>query len=154
MPREIERKYLVKDERFKKNASRKYICQAYLSRAKNRTVRVRIAGDQAFLTIKGKSRSSARREYEYEIPLQHAREMMDHLVKKHIVEKYRYTLDYKGHTWEVDEFTGINKGLCIAEIELEHLDEKFPLPPWVGEEVTDDPRYFNSSLSKEPFSEW
>ncbi|MDZ7743073.1 MAG: CYTH domain-containing protein [Bacteroidota bacterium] len=154
MPKEIERKFLVRDVRFKKNASKVFICQAYLSRAKNRTIRIRIAGDQAFLTIKGKSRSSVRREYEYEIPLQHAREMLDHLAKKYLVEKYRYTLDYRGHTWEVDEFTGRNKGLYIAEIELGRFDEEFPLPPWVGEEVSDDPRYFNSNLSKSPYSTW
>ncbi len=154
MPKEIERKFLVRNDGFKKNARKVFICQAYLSRAKNRTIRVRIVGKQAFLTIKGKSRSTVRSEYEYEIPMQHAREMLDHLAKKHTVGKYRYTLDYKGHTWEVDEFTGVNQGLCIAEIELDRTDEKFPLPPWLGEEVSDDPRYFNSNLSKNPYSNW
>lgn len=154
MPKEIERKFLVKNDHFKKEAERIYIRQGFLSRAKNRTIRIRIADDKAYLTIKGKSNGSVRREYEYEIPKKHAEEMMDHMCKKHIIKKYRYLVNYQGNTWEVDEFMGENEGLVVAEIELEERGQHFAKPAWVGEDVTDDPKYFNSNLSTKPYKSW
>jgi adenylate cyclase len=127
--------------------------QGYLNRDKARTVRVRIAGEEAFLTVKGISNGARRAEFEYPIPLWDARELLI-LCEQPLVEKYRRKILHEGFEWEVDEFVGENAGLVVAEIELPAEDAVFALPDWVGAEVTEDARYFNSSLSKAPFSSW
>ena len=151
---EIERKFLVKSEEWRALASRKYYKQGYLSRHKERTVRVRIAEENAFLTIKGKSVGATRAEFEYSIPVGEAQMLLDNLCEKPLIEKYRYTLAYEGFTWEIDEFLGDNEGLIVAEIELPAEDTPFALPTWTGEEVTHDARYYNSNLSEHPYKQW
>ena len=154
MPTEIEKKFLVNDETYKQLATGIHYRQGYLNRDKERTVRIRVAGDDAFVTIKGITRGIERLEFEYSIPLTEANEMIDLLCEKPIIEKYRYSFYCNGHEWEVDEFLGDNEGLVIAEVELDTTDELVDLPEWVGEEVTGDPRYYNSTLSVEPFRLW
>lgn len=154
MAKEIERKFLVKNEDFKKQASGTMYRQGYLNSVKERTVRVRTVGDKAFLTIKGITVGATRVEYEYEIPFDECNAMLDDLAEKPIIEKKRYKVPMGKFTWEIDEFFGENQGLTVAEIELESEDEKFDKPAWVGEEVTGDPRYFNSNLIKHPFTKW
>lgn len=154
MPKEIERKFLVISEKYKELGIGIPVKQGYLSLSKKRTVRIRISGDKGFLTVKGKSYGATRQEYEYEIPYQDALEMIENQCKKYLIEKLRYEIRFKNNTWEVDEFSGMNKGLVVAEIELEDEEQDFEKPEWVGEEVTGDPRYFNSGLAKKPFSEW
>jgi CYTH domain-containing protein len=153
MGTEIERKFLIKDDSWREGARGTRYQQGYLSAVKERTVRVRVAGEQAFLTIKGKSQGIARSEYEYEIPLADARELLT-LCEPSIIEKTRYKVDVAGFIWEIDVFEGENKGLIVAEIELDREDEAFTLPPWAGAEVSSDPRYYNASLSKHPFTRW
>jgi CYTH domain-containing protein len=128
--------------------------QGYLSSTKKLTVRVRIAGDKAFLTIKGETSGISRMEYEYPIPVEDARVMLAELCEQPIIEKKRYTINYQGFVWEVDEFFGENEGLLVAEIELEAEGQEFEKPPWVGMEVSSDRRYCNASLVKNPFSGW
>ena len=153
MSTEIERKFLVIEDSWRTGEGTRYR-QGYLSTDKHRTVRVRLAGDDAWLTIKGISRGATRAEYEYPIPREDAREMLDHLCREPLVEKVRYRVDYGGLTWEVDEFEGANSGLVVAEVELEREDQDFERPPWLGEEVTHDPRYFNASLVERPYTRW
>ncbi len=154
MPQEIERKYLVSGEAWKRLAEGILYRQGYLSTDKERTVRVRIIGDTGYLTIKGITVGVSRPEYEYEIPIPDARELLDGLCEKPIIEKYRHTIAFGGLVWEIDEFQGVNKGLVIAEVELESEEQAINLPPWVGEEVSGDPRYFNAHLVSHPFSTW
>lgn len=149
---EIERKFLVTDDDWRDSPA-VYYSQGYLSRAKERTVRVRIAGDQAFLTVKGVSTGASRVEFEYAIPLEDGREMLA-LCEQPLIEKYRRKLPYAGYVWEVDEFLGDNLGLVIAEIELPSENAQFEKPSWIGEEVTSDPRYFNSALISHPWQKW
>ncbi|HYN53645.1 MAG TPA: CYTH domain-containing protein [Methylotenera sp.] len=149
---EIERKYLVIGEGWK-NAPSIQMIQAYLSRDKSRTVRVRVAGDKAFLTIKGENHGATRAEFEYEVPLLDARSMIT-MCEGPVINKTRYKVNYEGFTWEVDVFADDNEGLVIAEIELRSEDEVFPVPDWIGAEVTGDPKYYNSSLISFPFQEW
>lgn len=118
-----------------------------------RTVRIRVAGEIAMLTIKSLTTNASRAEFEYKIPLDDAREMLE-FCEQPLIEKNRHLVEVEGMTWEIDEFLGVNQGLVVAEIELEAEDQKFTLPEWVGEEVTDDHRYFNSSLSSAPYSTW
>jgi adenylate cyclase len=151
---EIEKKFLVKDKTYKQLATGVHYRQGYLNRDKERTVRVRIAGDDAFLTIKGITRGIERLEFEYPISLTEANEMIDLLCEKPVIEKYRYSFYSNGHEWEVDEFLGENEGLVIAEVELDTTDELVDLPEWIGEEVTGNARYYNSMLSVEPFRLW
>jgi adenylate cyclase len=127
--------------------------QGYLSRDKERTVRVRIAGDKAFLTIKGISRGASRAEFEYEIPVADAGELLK-LSDGPVIQKTRYIVVHDGSKWEVDEFHGDNAGLVVAEIELTSEEQPFTRPPWLGNEVTHDSRYFNSSLATQPYSRW
>ena len=152
MPIEIERKFLVAGNEWK-SAAATYYCQGYLNRDKHRTVRVRIAGNRGILTIKGLSSGASREEYEYSIPLDDANAMLK-LCDGSVVEKNRRVIQHQGLNWEVDEFLGENEGLVIAEVELESEDQVFELPDWVSQEVTDDPRYFNSNLSSQPFKNW
>jgi CYTH domain-containing protein len=154
MGKEIERKYLIKDDTWRKNASGTTYRQGYLSTVKERTVRVRTIDDKGFLTIKGITIGATRREYEYEIPTVDANEMLDELCEKPIIEKTRFKISHAGLTWEIDEFAGVNQGLIVAEVELESEDQNIDFPPWVGEEVSSDPRYFNSNLIANPFANW
>jgi len=152
---EIERKFLVADDSWRQHThNRINYVQGYLSTVAERTVRVRTAGEQAWLTIKGKNHGAIRSEFEYPIPLADARQMLAQLCQQPLIEKWRYQLEHSGHIWEIDEFCAANSGLIVAEIELSHPDEPFVRPPWLGEEVTDDPRYFNSNLLTKPFSSW
>lgn len=154
MGKEIERKYLIKDDTWRKDASGTTYRQGYLSTVKERTVRVRTIDDKGFLTIKGITIGATRREYEYEIPMVDANEMLDELCEKPIIEKTRFKISHAGLTWEIDEFAGVNQGLIVAEVELESEDQNIDFPPWVGEEVSGDPRYFNSNLIANPFANW
>jgi len=152
MALEIERKFLVVGESWR-TRNPEYICQGYLNHDKHRTVRVRIKGRAAYLTIKGKSTGATRSEFEYAIPIDDARQLMT-LCENPPVEKYRHTLQQEGSTWEVDEFLGENLGLILAEIELNSEDQPFSRPDWLGKEVTDDPRYYNANLAISSFSKW
>ncbi len=155
MPKEIERKFLIRSDDFKSDfLSKKNIKQGFLSLEKERIVRVRISEDKAQLTIKGENIGPVRREYEYNIPVSDANELLKYLCVNGIIEKYRYELDYKGMIWYVDEFIGNNKGLVIAEIEFEETDQFFEKPPWIGKEVTGEVKYYNAMLIKNPYSNW
>jgi adenylate cyclase len=154
MGEEIERKFLVVGDGWRETAESEQLRQGFLSTEPERTVRVRLAGSQGSLTIKGKTIGARRQEFEYEIPGADAQRMLDTLCERPLIEKVRYTLRVGRHTWEVDVFEGENAGLVIAEIELESEDEAFEKPDWAGEEVTDDPRYFNSNLVARPFQAW
>jgi adenylate cyclase len=151
---EIERKFLVRGDGWRALGHPVLLRQGYLSSDPARTVRVRIEGGQGTLTIKGKSVGATRGEWEYPIPLEEAAELLDRLCQQPLIEKYRSRIAVGGHTWEVDEFLGANAGLTVAEIELASEQESFALPDWAGEEVTGDPRYYNSSLIRLPFSQW
>lgn len=154
MAQEIERKFLVKDNSWRSNVEGKAYRQGYLSTVKERTVRIRAAGDQAFITIKGVSSGATRSEYEYEIPVQDGNEMLDQLCERPLIEKTRYRIPYDDLVWEVDEFAGENRGLVLAEVELKDEGQEISPPRWIGREVTDDPRYFNVNLVEHPFSRW
>ena len=154
MGREIERKFLAKGEAWRGLAPGVLYRQGYLCGVKERTVRVRVAGDKAFLTIKGLTVGATRAEYEYEIPVSDAQAMLDDLAEKPLIEKIRHKIPYAGLIWEVDEFLGENAGLIVAEVELADEKQIFSKPDWAGEEVTDDPRYFNSNLARHPFRQW
>lgn len=150
MAKEIERKYLVTDDSFISMATDSIeIMQGYLSTRKEATVRVRIAGDRGFLTVKGITRGISRSEWEYEIPVDDARRMIDELCGGVYIHKTRYIVEYAGHRWEVDRFHGLLAPLVVAEVELPSADIVPELPPFVGEEVSDDSRYYNSSLMTE-----
>ena len=150
---EIERKFLVKGKPWGTGQG-VYYRQGYLSADPARTVRVRIAADQGFLTIKGASYGAARAEFEYPIPLADAEQLLEQLCPKPQIEKVRYRIEHAGLSWEVDEFFGGNLGLVLAEIELEHEDQEVALPPWVDREVTGDSRFYNACLAEHPVSRW
>lgn len=149
---EIERKFLVIGTAWRAGQSTLFR-QGYLNRDKERTVRVRIAGSLAYLTIKGISTGATRAEFEYEIPVADAGQLLL-LCDGPLIEKTRYVVPHAGMLWEVDEFHGANSGLVVAEIELQSEGQPFDKPAWVGREVTDDKRYFNSSLSVQPYTRW
>lgn len=152
---EIERKYRVTDTSYRAQATRcTYYKQGYLSAAPAATVRIRITGDQAFITIKGTTTGCSRQEYEYPIPVADATRMLDSLCQSGLIEKRRYLYPYAGHTWEIDEFMGDNEGLIVAEVELQSESEAVQLPPFIGREVTGDPRYYNSCLAQNPYKNW
>lgn len=153
---EIERKFLVLNEDFKSFATnKKNIAQGYLNTNPNRTVRVRIANDKAFLTVKGKSNDTGmtRFEWEKEIPVNEAQSLLL-LCEKGVIEKTRFEIPVGNHVFEVDEFYGENQGLVIAEIELSDENEPFEKPSWLGKEVTNDERFYNAYLSKNSFKNW
>jgi adenylate cyclase len=151
---EIERKFLVAGDDWRQPVERQtHFSQGYLSRDPARTVRVRIAGDTAFLTIKGATRGATRAEFEYEIPLADARQLLA-LCDGPVVEKIRHLCLFDGMTWEVDEFLGANAGLLVAEIELADEGQVFARPGWLGAEVTGDGRYVNANLAVNPFTRW
>jgi len=160
MGKEIERKFLVKHEGWRMDAERARYRQGYLSLDEERTVRVRTVSqeangqEQGYLTIKGKTVGAGRAEYEYEIPIGDAHELLDKLCRRPLIEKFRYRVPQGELTWEIDEFLGENAGLVVAEIELEDADQLFERPDWVGKEVTDDPRYSNASLVQHPYARW
>lgn len=151
---EIERKFLVRGDAWRALGQPVLLRQGYLNSDPARTVRVRIEGGQATLTIKGKSVGATRGEWEYPIPLAEAAELLDRLCEPPLIEKYRSRIAVGAHIWEVDEFLGANAGLVVAEIELASEQESFELPEWAGQEVTGDVRYYNSSLIRLPFSQW
>ena len=151
---EIERKFLLAGDAWRALGEPVLLRQGYLSLDPERVVRVRVEGGQGTLTIKGKNVGATRGEWEYPLPLADANELLDRLCQRPLIEKYRRRIAYAGHTWEVDEFLGANQGLMFAEIELASEDQPFDKPDWIGAEVTDDPRYYNSSLIKHPFSNW
>jgi adenylate cyclase len=128
--------------------------QGYLSSHPERVVRVRIAGDVAKLTIKGKTTGITRLELEYDIPIADAQRMLDELCERPLIDKHRYTEDHDGRTWEIDVFHGDNDGLVLAELELPSEDAPFTKPAWAGREVSDDPRYYNANLLAAPFNSW
>lgn len=153
---EIERKFLVTSDAFKKEAfTQNRIAQGYLSAVPERTVRVRIKGDKGFLTIKGGSNESglSRFEWEKEIPVDEATSLLK-LCEKGVIDKTRFEVKMENHVFEIDEFHGENEGLVMAEIELESETETFEKPNWLGKEVTNDNRYYNSYLSKNPYKNW
>ncbi|WP_374582508.1 CYTH domain-containing protein [Pseudoduganella sp.] len=151
---EIERKFRVAGEGWRAQGEPVLLRQGYLSSYAERTVRVRIEGERAVLTIKSKNVGAARGEWEYEIPVAEAAELLDGLCERPLIEKYRRRIPYGGFVWEVDEFLGENAGLVVAEIELPAEDTVFAKPDWAGEEVTHDLRYLNSRLIKQPYSTW
>jgi CYTH domain-containing protein len=151
---EIERKFLVTGTAWKKGLRGSRLRQGYLAIEPQRQVRVRTAGDEAWLTIKGRAEGMRRLEFEYPLPLAHAERLLDELCQLPIIDKTRYEVLLGSHTWEIDEYHGANAGLVVAEIELGAEDEHFTLPEWVGKEVTHDPRYANASLVSLPFCDW
>ncbi|HNR35371.1 MAG TPA: CYTH domain-containing protein [Candidatus Hydrogenedentes bacterium] len=152
---EIERKFLVRDESWRNEADAGIVCvQGYLCVGPPVAVRVRIMGVSANINIKKSTLIIQRDEFEYPIPLDDAKELLAGLCDGYPVEKTRYRLPYGGYTWEIDEFAGVNAGLVVAEIELPREDAPFERPPWLGAEVSADPRYLNSSLSRHPFTHW
>ncbi|MEC7120279.1 MAG: CYTH domain-containing protein [Pseudomonadota bacterium] len=152
---EIERKFLLSGGHWRQDAGQaQLIRQGYLSDQPDRTVRVRVLGDQGWLTIKGRTQGIARAEFEYPIPLADAMQLLDQLCLQPLIEKQRYRIQYADLVWEVDEFFGQNTGLVVAEIELSSADQVFARPDWLGQEVSDDPRYFNSALIARPYSTW
>ncbi|MCV6609563.1 MAG: CYTH domain-containing protein [Amphritea sp.] len=154
MAQEIERKFLVDLKRLQLPEQGHPICQGYIPTADKTAVRVRIMGDQAFLTLKGENRGAVRTEFEYGIPVNDARQMLDELCKGPKIDKTRYLIRHADHLWELDIFAGDNLGLVVAEVELDSEDENPLLPDWVTEEVTNDPRYFNSNLLNHPYKNW
>lgn len=150
---EIERKFLLRDDGWRDGSAGERLVQGYLSRDPARTVRVRLAGERAFLTIKGPTRGATRAEFEYPVPPDDARAMLA-LCDGPVVDKVRHVRMHDGLCWEIDEFLGDNAGLVVAEVELASEDQRFRPPPWLGPEVTGDPRYYNAHLSVHPFTRW
>lgn len=151
---EIERKFLVRNSTYKEFADAHHYKQGYLASRLGVTVRVRLADDKGYLTVKGQAVGIARPEFEYEIPKEDACYMLEHMCESGIIEKVRYRTEVGGITWEIDEFKGLNEGLVVAEVELDVVGQEIVLPEWIGEEVTGIPIYYNSSLSKFPYTKW
>ncbi|MEZ5186228.1 MAG: CYTH domain-containing protein [Candidatus Nanopelagicales bacterium] len=152
---EIERKFLVVGDAWRSEVTQAtHIVQGYLASTPSLTLRVRIRGDQAYLTIKGSSHGICRSEYEYEVPLADAEAMLAELAQGPVIDKVRHIVPIAGHSWEVDVFAGDNAGLVMAEVELASDAEDVHLPAWAGEEVSDDSRYYNVNLAANPFSRW
>lgn len=155
MATEIERKFLLANDSWR--AEVKSSCeyeQGYLNQAKINSVRARVAGDKAFLSVKSATLSISRKEFEYVIPMEDARYMLDHLCEGSTIKKTRHFIPQGEHVWEIDEFYGDNAGLVVAEIELKSENETFFRPGWLGAEVSDDPRYYNVRLVDHPFKDW
>jgi adenylate cyclase len=153
MASEIERKFLVADDSWRDGSLGIRISQGYLSQDPDRTVRVRIGGESAWLTIKGRTCGIRRAEFEYSIPVGEARELLA-LCLPAVIDKTRHRVCFSGHGWEIDVFHGDNDGLVIAEVELADEAVSPALPPWIGEEVSADARYFNSCLAARPYANW
>ena len=154
MGKEIERKFLLKGDSWRALAKGVKYRQGYLNSIKERVVRVRIIDNQGFLTVKGITSGASRLEFEYEIPLTDAAVMLDELCEKPLIEKNRYKIEHAGLIWEIDEFVGENQGLVVAEVELKSEDQSFEAPEWIGQEVSGEPKYFNSNLILNPYSRW
>lgn len=151
---EIERKFLVVSDRWRGHHPGVLYRQGYLPTTDQRTVRIRVAGDQGYLTLKGPAQGLIRPEFEYPIPLQDAEAMLTKFCVSPLIEKRRYRVWVEDLLWEIDEFLGANAGLILAEVELTHPDQAIVLPDWAGSEVTHDSRYYNASLARYPFSVW
>jgi adenylate cyclase len=154
MAEEIERKFLVRSDGWREAGPGVVIRQGYLCLDPARTVRVRTAAGRGYLTLKGLTRGAVRAEYEYEIPCADAGEMLERLCERPLIEKTRHRIEWGGRIWEVDEFDGENRGLVVAEVELERPDAEIVLPDWAGPEVTADRRFFNASLVRAPYTRW
>lgn len=154
MSLEIERKFLVKGNDYRNAAVPVVYRQGYLAIFSNREIRVRIAGEKSFITVKSKVDDTTRHEFEYAIPLEDAEFMLDNLCGGSVIGKRRYRIPQGMLCWEVDEFLGDNEGLVVAEIELPHADFPFEKPAWVGEEISGDDRYLNAALSLNPYKNW
>lgn len=154
MAREIERKFLVRNEHYRQLAKPISYRQGYLSTAANRIVRVRVCGEKGFLTLKGTTNGITRTEYEYEIPVMEAEHILSELCDKPFIEKDRYIIKCDDMEWNIDEFHGPNEGLVVAEVHLQSENQQISLPEWVGEEVSHEPKYFNSNLVQNPYSKW
>lgn len=155
MATEIERKFLLKNDSWRTEANEgSMIRQGYLAGTEKSSIRVRVSGEKANINIKSATLDVTRQEYEYTIPLSEANEILDTLCEGPLIEKTRYHVQHDDHVWEVDEFYGDNQGLVVAEIELNSADENFERPDWVGEEVSDDTRYYNVCLVKHPYKDW
>ena len=154
MAKEIERKYLINAATWVPQNEGTHFKQGYLNSQKERVVRVRIEGAKAKLTIKGITKGVTRSEFEYLIPVEDAAILLDDLCEQPLIDKHRHKEVHGGKTWEIDVFHGLNQGLVVAEIELTSEDEAFETPSWAVMEVSSDPRYYNSSLLKQPFTTW
>ncbi|MFP4251020.1 MAG: CYTH domain-containing protein [Guyparkeria sp.] len=155
MAKEIERKFLLASDAWRHQIERsERMVQGYLNDQGPVSVRARIAGSRAWLNIKSRTLGISRDEFEYEIPLTDAERMLDHLTTGPVIDKTRHFVTYGEHLWEIDEFHGENDGLVVAEVELESVDQPFHRPDWLGDEVSDDARYYNVSLVKNPYSQW
>lgn len=155
MGREIERKYLVVNDAWRSNVvRRRRFEQGYLAITEDCAVRVRIDGDRANLNVKNATLDIERREYEYPVPLADAREMLESMCAGRVLSKLRHWVDHRGEIWEVDVFEGANRGLVLAEIEIETREQRFAIPDWVGREVSGDERYLNSYLAVTPYTTW
>ncbi|WP_412467300.1 CYTH domain-containing protein [Pedobacter sp. KLB.chiD] len=155
MGKEIERKFLIHQLNWDKLAKPKgkLLRQGYLLTDKTKTIRIRATESKGFLTIKGETIGATRLEYEYEIPVGEATELLDNFSASEL-SKTRYEIEFNGKLWEIDVFSGDNEGLIVAEIELESEEETFDLPDWIGKEVTEEERYYNSNLTVRPFKDW
>ena len=152
---EIEHKFLLANEKWRNQISHSVsMRQGYLTSNSNSSIRVRISNEKSWLNIKSATIGNQRYEYEYEIPLHDANEIIDTLCRKPLIEKTRHFVPHDNHTWEIDEFSGENQGLIVAEIELFKQNEEFTMPDWIGKEVTDDLRYYNNNLSRQPYHTW
>lgn len=155
MATEIERKFLVVNNNWQQSIQRQeHYLQGYLSNTKQSSIRIRITDDKANLNIKSATLGITRDEYDYAIPIDEASEMLNNLCEKPILEKTRYFVIHGQHTWEIDVFAGENEGLIVAEIELQSIDEAFDKPNWIGEDVSNDPRYYNVCLVTHPYKDW
>lgn len=154
MAKEIERKFLVLNDDYKIQSEGILYKQGFLSVRKERVVRIRLVGNKGFLTVKGITKNISRCEFEYEIPLKEAEYMLSELCEKPIIIKYRYKIPMGKFVWEVDEFMEDNKGLVIAEIELEEEKQEYPIPSWLGKEVSENPRFYNANLVRFPYMKW
>jgi len=152
---EIERKFLLGDDSWRGAVARSEVMrQGYLAGSEHCSIRVRVTGDQAHLNIKSATLGITRSEFEYQVPLADAELMLNTLCGARCLDKTRHYVRHAGHEWEIDEFHGANAGLVVAELELSTVDESFVTPAWLGKEVSDDPRYYNSRLVEAPYSDW
>ncbi len=152
---EIEKKFLLKNDDWKKESDEgEQFRQGYMSGSNRSSIRIRVAGDRANINIKSATLGVTRKEYEYEIPVEDANEMLDSMCERPFIEKRRHFVQRGPHIWEIDVFEGDNEGLVVAEIELSDPDEPFDIPSWIGEEVSEDPKYYNVCLVNHPYKDW
>jgi len=154
MKKEIERKFIVLDSSYKQLGEYEHCIQGYISSINEPLVRIRIIGNKSFITLKSDINGITRLEYEYKIPNNDAKDLLNIYCKKKIIEKNRYKIHYKSTLWEIDEFLGNNKGLVVAEVELNNEDDLFEKPSWIGQEVSTDKKYYNYNLSHHPYKKW